>query len=72
MAYKAKTKATEVSVDGFLAALEPAARRQDAEAICALMGAVSGEPAKMWGPTIVGFGRYHYRYESGREGNSPR
>jgi Domain of unknown function (DU1801) len=64
-----KTQETAASVDAFVAAIEPADRRADCEALCALMGRVSGEPARMWGPSIIGFGVRHYRYDSGREGD---
>ncbi len=67
-----KTKPTQQSVEAFLQAVTPEVRRQDAEAVCAMMARLSGQPATMWGPTIVGFGQYHYRYESGREGDMPR
>ena len=67
-----KTQQTEASVELFLAAIEPETRQADARAICDLMAKVSGQPAKMWGPAIVGFGSYHYRYDSGREGEAPR
>jgi hypothetical protein len=63
-----KTQASEASVEAFLARLEPASRRTDAEDLAALMARVSGEPARMWGPSIIGFGVRRYRYESGREG----
>ena len=66
-----KTRPTAVSVAEFLAGVEPEARRQDAEALCAIMGRLSRAPAVMWGPTIIGFGRREYRYESGREGAVP-
>lgn len=65
------TKPTTASVPAFLAAIEPAQRRADAQTICALLAKVSGEPAIMWG-SIVGFGRYHYVYASGRSGDAPR
>lgn len=67
-----KTQETDASVEAFLAAVEPEARRADARAVCDLMARISGQPAKMWGPAIVGFGSYHYRYDSGREGEAPR
>jgi Domain of unknown function (DU1801) len=67
-----KTKATEVSVDAFIASVADANQRTDAEKIRALMERLSGEPAKMWGPSIIGFGNYHYKYESGREGDMCR
>lgn len=72
MAYEARTKPTAVSVADFIAAVENARRRADAETLCALFEEVSGEPPVMWGPSIIGFGRYHYRYASGHEGDAPR
>lgn len=69
---EAKTKETAGDVEAFLAAVEPEQRRADAQAVCALMAKVSGEPPRMWGASIVGFGRYRYRYESGHEGEAPR
>ena len=65
-----KTQATGASVDEFLAAVEHPVRRQDGSRLLALMSGITGQEAQMWGPTIVGFGRYHYRYESGREGDA--
>ncbi|WP_426028752.1 DUF1801 domain-containing protein [Brevundimonas sp. TWP2-3-4b2] len=72
MASEAKTKPTEVPVADFIAAVENPKRRADAETLCALFEEISGEPPKMWGPSIIGFGRYHYRYASGHEGDAPR
>jgi hypothetical protein len=68
MAAENKTKATEVDVASFVDRVEPEQRRADARVIIDLMGRISGEPAAMWGPSIIGFGVRHYRYESGREG----
>jgi len=65
-----KTKATEASVEGYFSAIEDAARRKDCEALAELMTKATSEPPTMWGTSIVGFGSYHYRYESGREGDS--
>lgn len=65
-----KTKATKASVAGYLAAIKDEARRADCEAIAALMAKATGEPATMWGTAIVGFGSYHYTYDSGREGDA--
>lgn len=65
-----KTKATEASVAAHLAAIPDEARRKDCETLARLMTRATGEPPKMWGPSIVGFGSYHYRYESGHEGDS--
>ena len=65
-----KTKATELSVDAYLAAIDNDARREDCRALAALMSKATKHAPKMWGTSIVGFGSYHYRYESGREGDS--
>lgn len=65
-----KTKPTEVSVAAFLASIPDARRRAEGETLLAVLGRASGEPARMWGPSIVGFGSYHYRYESGHEGDA--
>lgn len=67
-----KTQPTDAAVAEFIAAVPDAVRRADAEQLVALMGAESGEPATMWGPSIIGFGSYHYRYDSGREGDMAR
>jgi hypothetical protein len=67
-----KTKPTGVSVDAFLDGIADPQRRADAHKVRALMERLSGEPAAMWGPSIVGFGSYHYKYESGREGDACR
>ena len=66
-----KTKPQAASVDAFVDAIPDSARRSDARALVKLMGAASGEKPKMWGPSIIGFGSYHYVYESGREGDAP-
>lgn len=63
-----QTQATDASVEAFLSRIAPAARQADARALAAMMAQVSGEPARMWGPSIIGFGMRRYRYESGREG----
>jgi hypothetical protein len=67
-----KTKPTAVSVDAFLDGVAHPGRRADGQAVRALMERVTGEPAVMWGPSIVGFGSYHYRYASGHEGDMCR
>lgn len=72
MAAENKTKQTDVSVDDFLAAVPNAQRRSDGETLRALMERLSGYPATMWGPTIVGFGISHYKYDSGHGGSMPR
>lgn len=66
-----KTKPTDKDVLEFLHQVEPAQKREDSFALLALMEEVTGEKPQMWGDTIVGFGAYHYRYASGREGDSP-
>jgi hypothetical protein len=66
-----KTKPTQVSVAAFIDALTDENRRADAKALVKLMQSATGEKPKMWGPSIVGFGTHHYRYESGREGDMP-
>src|SRR6516164_3520411 len=66
---KNKTKETAASVDSYLAAIKDEARRKDCQALAKLMARATKQPAKMWGSSIVGFGSYHYKYESGREGN---
>ena len=65
-----KTKPTEASVGTFLDSL-PEDRRKDAKALLRLMQAISRQKPKMWGASIIGFGSYHYRYDSGREGDMP-
>ena len=65
-----KTKETEASVEGYLAAIQDEARREDCKALAKLMEKATKQPPKMWGTSIVGFGRYHYKYDSGREGDS--
>jgi hypothetical protein len=66
-----KTRPTKLSVAAFIDALTDQTSRADAKALVKLMQSATGEKPKMWGPSIIGFGSYHYRYESGREGDSP-
>lgn len=66
-----KTKPTQLSVTAFIDAITDPARRADAEVLVKLMQSAAGEKPKMWGPSIIGFGNYHYKYESGREGDAP-
>jgi len=66
-----KTKPTTASVTAYINALTDPIRRSDAKKLIQLMRWVSGEKPKLWGPSIVGFGKYHYRYDSGREGDMP-
>jgi hypothetical protein len=65
-----KTKATRASVDNYIDAIDDELRRDDCRALVKLMTRVTKEPPVMWGPSIVGFGSYHYRYASGHEGDS--
>src|ERR1700681_1571998 len=66
-----KTKPTKVSVTAFIDALTDQTKRADAKALVKLMQSATGEKPKMWGPSIIGFGSYHYKYDSGREGDMP-
>jgi Domain of unknown function (DU1801) len=65
-----KTKPTQVSVESYIDAIADETRRTDCAALSRLMTKVTKQPATMWGTSIVGFGSYHYKYESGREGDS--
>ena len=67
-----KTKPTDASVEDFLATVEPARRREEGRTLCALMQAVSGEAPVMWGPSIVGFGRYANITANGKSADWPR
>ena len=64
-----KTKLNDGSVEDFINTVEDEQKRKDSFALLKMMGEISGEPAKMWGKDIVGFGTYHYVYASGREGD---
>ena len=64
-----KTKPTKVSLDSFLEGVTGEERRKDCKALVKLMKRVTGEKPVMWGPSIVGFGSYHYKYASGHEGD---
>jgi len=66
---EAKTKPTNVTVEEFIEQVEPAAKREDAKVLDALFRKVTGEEPQMWGPSIIGYGTYHYVYTSGREGD---
>ena len=65
-----KTVPNDASVENFIASVADESRRADAEALCELMAKATGAEPVMWGPGIVGFGSYHYRYATGREGDS--
>jgi hypothetical protein len=66
-----KTKPTTISVSAFLNGCTDEERRADARVLAKLMQKVTGDKPTMWGPSIVGFGSYHYTYPSGREGDAP-
>jgi hypothetical protein len=70
--YELKTKATKSSVEKFLDSIEDERKRDDAYAILDMMQKASKEEPKMWGPSIIGFGTYHYKYDSGHEGDMCR
>jgi hypothetical protein len=70
MAKENKTKATEASVTGYLDRIEDETRRKDCKALAQVMKKATKADPKMWGPSIVGFGSYHYKYDSGHEGDS--
>lgn len=63
------TAPTDASVDAFIEQVIDPQQREDSRRLIALMSRVSGHPPMMWGPSIIGFDSYHYRYESGREGH---
>jgi hypothetical protein len=65
-----KTKVSHASVSDFLHTIEPEAKRQDAFALLQLFEKITGEEAKLWGSSIIGFGQYHYTYDSGQEGDA--
>jgi len=65
-----KTQPTALTVEAFLTTVS-LERAEEAQALCAMMERVSGEAATMWGPSIIGFGTHRYRYDSGREGETP-
>jgi len=71
MAKANKTIETKAPVDGFLKTIKDEKRRRDCSAIIELIAKHTGLEPKMWGTSIVGFGTYHYKYESGREGDAP-
>src|SRR3972149_3290016 len=64
-----KTKQTKASVEKFLNGVKDEKKREDSFKILELMKKITKEEPKMWGPSIIGFGNYHYRYSSGREGD---
>ncbi|MGA9527107.1 MAG: DUF1801 domain-containing protein [Terriglobales bacterium] len=66
-----KTQPTKASVAAFIDAIDDPAKRADAKAIVKLMQKATGKKPQMWGPSIIGFGTCHYKYDSGREGDAP-
>lgn len=64
-----KTQPTDASVDDFINQCESPKKREDAFILKKMMEEITGEKAVMWGPSIIGFGTYHYKYDSGREGD---
>jgi len=64
-----KTQPNDADVRAFLDEIEEEAKKADSLAILNMMQEATGEPAKMWGKSIIGFGQYHYKYASGREGD---
>lgn len=69
--YEQKTKPTDNSVIEFIEAVDSPKKREDAYKLLDIFTETSGYEAKMWGPSIIGFGSYHYKYESGHEGTAP-
>lgn len=69
--YKLKTKETDNSVMEFIERVENLKKREDAYKLLDIFTETTGYKAKMWGPSIIGFGSYHYKYESGHEGDAP-
>lgn len=69
--YEQKTKETDNSVLEFIENVEHPNKREDAYRLLDIFTETTGYPAKMWGPSIIGFGSYHYKYESGHEGDAP-
>lgn len=68
--YENKTKATDVSAEEFIANVEHPVRRADAETLDRMYRRITGEQPIMWGPTMVGYGRYHFEYDSGHSGDA--
>jgi Domain of unknown function (DU1801) len=71
MSYQQKTKETDNSVIEFIENVENPKKREDAYKLIDIFTETTGYEAKMWGPSIIGFGSYHYKYESGHEGDAP-
>jgi hypothetical protein len=71
MPYEAKTKPTPVSPEAFIDSVDHPGRREDAHAVLALLTEATGQSPVMWGPSIIGFGKYRYTYDSGHSGEAP-
>jgi Domain of unknown function (DU1801) len=71
MGHRAKTQPTGRDVNAFVEAIPNAERRADARTLCTILTDTTGELPVLWGPTIVGFGSYRYRYKSGGTGSAP-
>lgn len=69
--YEQKTKPTDHSVIEFIEQVESPKKREDAYRLLDIFTETTGYPATMWGPSIIGFGSYHYKYASGHEGKAP-
>lgn len=69
--YEAKMKETDADVIEFIEAVDHPKKREDAYKLLKIFEQTSGYEAKMWGPSIIGFGTYHYKYASGHEGDAP-
>ncbi|MCM3666972.1 DUF1801 domain-containing protein [Mesobacillus subterraneus] len=69
--YELKTKENDNSVIEFIEAVDSPKKREDAYRLLDIFTETTGYPAKMWGPSIIGFGSYHYKYDTGHEGDAP-
>ncbi|WP_413375596.1 DUF1801 domain-containing protein [Alkalihalobacillus sp. 1P02AB] len=69
--YELKTKETDHDVIEFIEKVESPKKKQDAYELLDIFTEVTGYEAKMWGPSIIGFGSYHYKYKTGHEGDAP-
>ncbi|MFP4974399.1 DUF1801 domain-containing protein [Paenibacillus sp. CN-4] len=69
--YELKTKETENSIIEFIEMVDNLKKREDAYKLLDIFSETTGFPAKMWGPSIIGFGSYHYKYATGHEGDAP-
>lgn len=69
--YKQKTRETDKSVIEFIETVESDRKKEDAYRLLDIFTGVTGYEAKMWGPSIIGFGSYHYKYATGHEGDAP-